>query len=173
MGSASGELDVSLIILGWLLGIVSGFLIPEIRRIIIEKRNIAVFKKELKLEIRTLRSILDSGVNSLKDYYEITSTEKEEFSVALANKKPPLIMNRNYRTYIYRTKSNQFVSLDQSLQEKIYLFYNGVESLNSILLFYTSLLPEHTGVKMDIVKIYFEVLIKALNEANEILSEFS
>jgi len=78
--------NIILIILGWALGIISGLIVPEFHQKREEKRKLGLFKKQLRLEINNLKSMIESEVNAIKKYYEIESTKDEDFISALAVK---------------------------------------------------------------------------------------
>lgn len=162
--------DVELVLFGWLLGIIGALVVPRIIGWYDEKKAIGRFKKQLKIEIKNIKNLIESQTTSYEKHYE-AGFDDDAIADAIATKSLPIFIRPIFRTEIFRTNFNLLILLDKKLQEKTNSLYTRIDTLNSIPEIYKELPNESEGAKKKLIVMHMGHLKHALNQTKEIIKE--
>ena len=160
--------EIELIFLGWLLGVLSSLLIPELR-------DYLKFRKLLQIEIQKLKTRLQNEMKRFYDEYGINRSKHEEIDLAysLINYFPK-VLGEKYDLNFYHENSKGLIYLDEEKRNKIIDLFERLSSMNSIIRSYEDF--SHLGkdesdksirdFKGKLISTYFGYLKVANEEIN-------
>ena len=160
--------EIELIFLGWLLGVLSSLLIPELR-------DYLKFRKLLQIEIQKLKTRLQNAMKRFYDEYGINRSKHEEIDLAysLINHFPK-VLGEKYDLNFYHENSKGLIYLDEEKRNKIIDLFERLSSMNSIIRSYEDF--SHLGkdesdksirdFKGKLISTYFGYLKVANEEIN-------
>lgn len=136
--------EIELLFLGWLLGVISSLLIPELRDYRKKSKEKEMFRKLLQIEIQKLKTRLQNEIKEFYDEYGISRSKHEEIDLAysLINYFPK-VLGEKYDLNFYHENSKGLIYRDEEERNKIINLFERLSSMNSIIRFYEDFL--HPG----------------------------